>query len=91
MLRASLLPSARSAQAVGLLMCFPSFLRGGGGLPPRVTGLVLRHAAGPLPLRLLTSAVRGPWLGLGLATGRSWAMAMLAAAVTIVAVRRTAL
>ena len=71
-LRGSLLPSARSAQAVGLLKFFPSFLLGVGGPPPRVMGLALRHVAGPLPLKLLTSAVRGPWLGLGSATGRSW-------------------
>jgi hypothetical protein len=35
MLRGSLLPSARSAQAVGLLMFFPSLLLGAGGPPPR--------------------------------------------------------
>ena len=46
----SLLPSARSAQAVGLLMFFPSFLLGAGGPPPHVMGSALRHVAGPLPL-----------------------------------------
>jgi ABC-2 type transport system permease protein len=71
-LRGSLLPSAWSAQAVRLLKFFPLFLLGVGGPPPRVMGLALRHFAGPLPLTLLTSAVRGPWLGLGSATGRSW-------------------
>ena len=65
----SLLPSARSAQAVGLLLFFPSFLLGAGGPPPHVMGSVVRQVAGPLPLTLLTNAVRAPWLGLGPATG----------------------
>ena len=61
----TLLPSARSAQAVGLLLFFPSFLLGAGGPPPNVMGSAVRHVAGPLPLTLLTNAVREPWLGLG--------------------------
>jgi ABC-2 type transport system permease protein len=86
-----LLPSARSAQAVGLLLFFPSFLLGSGGPPPHVMGSAVRHVAGPLPLTLLTNAVRGPWLGLGSATWSLVAVATLAVAVTIVAVRRTVL
>ena len=38
----TLLPSARSAQAVGLILFFPSFLLGAGGPPPRVMGSALR-------------------------------------------------
>ena len=34
----TLLPSARAAQAVGLLIFFPSFLLGAGGPPPHVMG-----------------------------------------------------
>ena len=66
----SLLPSARAAQAVGLLIFFPSFLLGAGGPPPHVMGSVVRQIAGPLPLTLLTNAVRAPWLGLGRPPGR---------------------
>jgi ABC-2 type transport system permease protein len=87
----SLLPSARSAQAVGLLLFFPSFLLGAGGPPPHVMGSVVRHVAGPLPLTLLTNAVREPWLGLGSATGSLVAVTALAVAATILAARRTAL
>src|SRR6476659_4704888 len=61
----TVLPSARSAQAVGLLLFFPSFLLGAGGPPPHVMGSVGKQVAGPLPLTLLTNAVRAPWLGLG--------------------------
>jgi ABC-2 type transport system permease protein len=87
----SLLPSARSAQAVGLLLFFPSFLLGSGGPPPHVMGSAVRHVADPLPLTLLTDAVRVPWLGLGSATGSLAEVALLASAVTIVAARRTVL
>src|SRR5499433_1509259 len=87
----SLLPSARSAQAVGLLIFFPSFLLGAGGPPPDVMGSAVRTVAGPLPLTLLTNAVREPWLGLGQATGSLAAVAALAVVVTAVAARRTVL
>ena len=87
----SVLPSARSAQAVGLLIFFPSFLLGAGGPPPHVMGSVVRQVAGPLPLTLLTNAVREPWLGLGSATGSLVAVTALAVAATILAARRTAL
>jgi len=87
----SLLPSARAAQAIGLLLFFPSFLLGAGGPPPRVMGSALRVIADPLPLTLLTNAVRVPWLGLGSATGSLATVAVLAVAVTVVAARRTVL
>jgi ABC-2 type transport system permease protein len=87
----SVLPSARSAQAVGLLLFFPSFLLGAGGPPPHVMGSAVRHVAAPLPLTLLTNAVREPWLGLGAATGSLAAVAALAVTATVVAARRTAL
>ena len=87
----TLLPSARAAQAVGLLIFFPSFLLGAGGPPPHVMGAAVRHVAGPLPLTLLTNAVREPWLGLGSATWSLLAVAALAVAGTVLAARRTAL
>jgi len=87
----SLLPSARSAQAVGLLIFFPSFLLGAGGPPPHVMGSAVRHVAAPLPLTLLTNAVRGPWLGLGPTTWSLVAVAVLAVATTVIAAHRTAL
>ncbi len=87
----SLLPSARAAQAVGLLIFFPSFLLGAGGPPPHVMGSVVRKIADPLPLTLLTNAVREPWLGLGTATGPLIAVAALAVAASVIAARRTVL
>jgi ABC-2 type transport system permease protein len=87
----SVLPSARSAQAVGLLLFFPSFLLGAGGPPPQVMGSAVRRVADFLPLTWLTDAVRGPWLGLGTAGGSLALVAVLAVGAAVVAMRRSAL
>jgi ABC-2 type transport system permease protein len=54
-------------------------------------GSAVRTVAGPLPLTLLTNAVREPWLGLGQATGSLVAVGVLAVLATAVAARRTVL
>lgn len=87
----SVLPSARAAQAVGLMLFFPSFLLGARGPPPHVMGPALRHIAGVLPLTLVTNAARDPWLGLGSATGSLLVVAALAVLATVAAARRTVL
>jgi ABC-2 type transport system permease protein len=84
-------PSARAAQAVGLMLFFPSFLLGAGGPPPHVMGSALRHVADVLPLTWVTKAIREPWLAIGTATPALIAVAVLAVVATYVAVRRTAL
>ena len=87
----TVLPSARAAQALGLILFFPSFLLGAGGPPPHVMGSALRSIAGYLPLTRVTDAVREPWLGIGLATGSLVAVGVLALAAAVLAVRRSAL
>ena len=87
----TLLPSARSAQAVGLLLFFPSFLLGSGGPPPHVMGSALRAVAGYLPLTRVTDAVREPWLGTGTATSSLIVVAALAVAAALLAAHRSAL
>lgn len=87
----SVLPSARAAQAIGLILFFPSFLLGAGGPPPHVMGATLRAIARYLPLTMVTNAVRIPWLGLGNATGTLAAVAGIAAIATLLAARRSAL
>jgi ABC-2 type transport system permease protein len=87
----SVLPSARAAQAIGLLLFFPSFLLGAGGPPPHVMGAALRNIADFLPLTLVTNAVRGPWLGFGSATGSLIVVIALAVAATVTAAKRAAL
>jgi ABC-2 type transport system permease protein len=87
----TVLPSARSAQAVGLLLFFPSFLLGGGGPPPSVMTPVLQDISQVLPLTLVTQAIRDPWLGLGHATGSLLAVTVIAAVGLVLSARRTAL
>jgi len=87
----TLLPSARAAQAVGLMLFFPSFLLGAGGPPPHVMSSVLNHVADYLPLTWVTTSIREPWLGIGTPTGTLAQVAGLAVVATVVAVRRSAL
>ena len=87
----TVLPSARSAQAVGMVLFFPSFLLGAGGPPPHVMGAQLRTIANFLPLTWVTDAVRDPWLGTGTATGSLLVVAGLAVAATLFATRRSSL
>jgi ABC-2 type transport system permease protein len=87
----SLLPSARSAQAVGLLLFFPSFLLGSGGPPPGAMGPGLRDIAGVLPLSLVTDAIRKPWLGISTASSTLAWVAVITVAAAVLAVRRVRL
>jgi ABC-2 type transport system permease protein len=87
----TLLPSARSAQAIGLVLFFPSFLLGGGGPPPGAMGAGMQNIADVLPLSLVTKAVREPWLGLGNGTGSLVAVCVIAVLALALAGRRTAL
>jgi ABC-2 type transport system permease protein len=87
----SVLPSARAAQAVGLILFFPSFLLGAGGPPPAVMSSGLRDVAEVLPLSVVTTAARDPWLGIGPAGGSLVVVAILAAVTLFAAARRAAL
>lgn len=87
----TVLPSARSAQAIGLLLFFPSFLLGVGGPPPGAMSPTLRDIAEKLPLALANQAIREPWLGLGTATGALVTVTVLAVVATTLAARRAAL
>ncbi len=87
----TLLPSARAAQAIGLLLFFPSFLLGVGGPPPAVMSDALRQTADLLPLALANRAIREPWLGIGDATGALLTTAAIAVVAMALAARRTAL
>ena len=87
----TVLPSARAAQAVGLLLFFPSFLLGVGGPPPAVMSDALQSISDVLPLKLVTDAVREPWLGIGDGTGPLLVVTVIAVVATALAARRTAL
>ena len=71
----AVVPNARAAQGVGLLLFFPSFLLGGGGPPPEAMSSAMRQIAKLLPLTHVTGSIRQPWLGLG--TG-GWDLAIVA-------------
>jgi ABC-2 type transport system permease protein len=87
----TLLPSARAAQSIGLMLFFPSFLLGVGGPPPAVMSEPLREIAEKLPLALATDAIREPWLGIGNGTGPLLAVTVIAVVASALAARRTAL
>jgi ABC-2 type transport system permease protein len=54
-------------------------------------GAAVRTIAGPLPLTLLTNAVRSPWLGIGTGGASLLALAGLTVLATVVAARRAVL
>ena len=87
----TVLPSSRAAQAVGLMLFFPSFLLGVGGPPPAVMSDAMREIAERLPLALATDAIREPWLGIGNGTGPLLAVVAIAVIASALAARRTAL
>ncbi len=61
----SLLPGARAAQAVGLILFFPLWLLSGAGPPPQVMSEGMRRVSDLLPLTYATRALQEPWLGSG--------------------------
>jgi ABC-2 type transport system permease protein len=87
----TLLPSARAAQAIGLLLFFPSFLLGVGGPPPAVMADTLADIAAWLPLSLANQAIREPWLGIGDASTALLTTLAIGVVATALAARRTAL
>jgi ABC-2 type transport system permease protein len=87
----TLMPSARAAQAIGLLLFFPSFLLGVGGPPPAVMADSLADIAAWLPLSLANQAIREPWLGIGHATTALLVTLAIGVVATALAARRTAL
>jgi ABC-2 type transport system permease protein len=74
------LPSARSAQGLGLLLFFPFFLLGGAGPPPDAMGEPLSSIADFVPLTHVVRSIQEPWLDLGDPTGH---LAVLAAVVVL--------
>jgi ABC-2 type transport system permease protein len=87
----TLLPSSRAAQAVGLMLFFPSFLLGVGGPPPAVMPDAMREISERMPLALATDAIREPWLGIGGGTGQLLVVVAIAVVASALAARRTAL
>lgn len=73
-------PTARAAQALGLLVFLPMWLLGGGGPPRDVMTDAMARISDLLPLWHVTAAIREPWLGTGPVGPHLLALAGFAAA-----------
>ncbi len=76
------LPTARSAQGVGMLLFFPFFLLGGAGPPPEAMGDPMKAISQWVPLTHVVRAVQEPWLDLGRPTVHVAVLVGLAALAT---------
>ena len=68
----AVLPTARSAQAFGVMAWFVLFILGGAGPPYEVMTSAMQHVADFTPLRHVVLVLHDPWLGI--AAGWSWAI-----------------
>ncbi len=84
------LPTARSAQSVGLALFFPSFLLGGAGPPPDVQPAVMRTIANVVPTTHIVKAIQHSWLGIGTGAAGHLVVVALVGVVTTVAWLRLA-
>jgi ABC-2 type transport system permease protein len=76
------LPSARSAQGLGMLLFFPFFLLGGAGPPPDAMGDPMSTIANVVPLTHVVRSIQEPWLDLGNPTSHLAVLAALAVLAT---------
>ena len=61
----AILPNARAAQGVGVLLWFVMDILGGAGPPPEVLSEAMTWVGRFLPLRYTIRLVQDPWLGFG--------------------------
>jgi ABC-2 type transport system permease protein len=85
----TLLPSARAAQGVGLLLFLPMFLLAGGGPPPDVMSPIMNDIATMLPLTHVVRAIQEPWLGLGTGTDHLLVVVAIFVVATLVTLARS--
>jgi ABC-2 type transport system permease protein len=76
-------PTARAAQAIGLLAFFPLYLLGGGGPPKGAMTGPMRTIADALPSPI--TAISDPWLGVAGLGSRLAVLAVWAAAAVVAA------
>jgi ABC-2 type transport system permease protein len=80
LLLGTLAPTARAAQAVGLVLFFPMWLLSGAGPPRGVMTDVMRRLSDVLPLTTVVTAIQKPWLGTGSNTRELLVLAALSVA-----------
>jgi ABC-2 type transport system permease protein len=86
----SIMPTARAAQGLGLLLFFGTFFVVGGGPPPGVLPDSLNTAAGLTPTGLLVDAIRSPWIGHGNDVPALLSLAAITVLGSALAIRRLA-
>jgi ABC-2 type transport system permease protein len=84
----SLMPGTRSAQGLGLLLFFGTFLLVGGGPPPSVFPPAMNAVTSWTPTGLLLDAIRSPWAGTGLDIPAMVTLLLISAACFALATRR---
>lgn len=84
----SLVPTARAAQGVGLLLFFGLFFIAGGGPPPSLMPETINDLVRFTPMGSLVSAIRDPWHGAGSNIAALVSLATIAVAGTLVSARR---
>lgn len=82
----SLLPSARAAQAAGLLAWFVMLFLAGAGPPPEVLTDTMRAVSQVLPLTHVVVLLQDPWLGFGWSRGEALVVVAWIVVPTVVAV-----
>jgi ABC-2 type transport system permease protein len=86
----SLAPTARAAQAIGLVLFFPMWLLSGAGPPRGVMTPTMRQLSDLLPLTQVVTAIQEPWLGTGSNVSELVVLsALFAAAVALSAWKNT--
>jgi ABC-2 type transport system permease protein len=60
---ASVMRTARGAQAMGMLLFFPMWLLSGAAPPPSLMCAGMRHISALMPLTFAVRAIQQPWLG----------------------------
>lgn len=82
----AVLPTARAAQALGVMLWFVMLMVGGAGPPPEVLTGVMGTVGDWTPLRHAVRVIQDPWLGLD--AGLSWlVVAIILAAAAGLALR----
>lgn len=84
----SLVPTARAAQGVGLLLFFGLFFIAGGGPPPALLPEAINRFVELTPMGPLVSAIRDPWHGHGHDPTALTALALIAVIAGLLAERR---
>jgi ABC-2 type transport system permease protein len=86
LLLGSLAPTARAAQAIGLVLFFPMWLLSGAGPPRGVMTQPMRQLSDVLPLTQVVTGIQEPWLGTGSNLSELMVLSVLfAAAVALTA------